>query len=320
MSLRYWPGATWPVLRCPSPTLLVWKRVPGQSSWTPKAVSAPSRHFATPVLNRSPCSLLVKPQSERRRSHGFGYSAVVWRDEFPTNCFLPRPVLLNVGPAVLEHVGTLFPKVNSKHPNAQTWIWQMIKGQKGCTVSPPSLKRPLIFYLDAYCRKTYILRSCSVTPRCFTAFCICYIFLTGKYALNNFEVGFIFPLMLRMGKLGVTERETDPKFVTPDLVSFLSVERWTETFSGCRWKEWGRAHWEASSQWQSLAGRAPEWPSNSLVTLFLFSSLCQKPLSSGFFLCVAFLSRPPVYLKLRAGNRSVMGKSASPGTLKIFFS
>lgn len=40
--------------------------------------------------------------------------------------------------------------------------------------------------------------------------------------------------MLRMGKLGVTERETDPKFVTPDLVSFLSVERWTETFSGCR--------------------------------------------------------------------------------------
>lgn len=67
-----------------------------------------------------------------------------------------------------------------------------------------------------------------------TAFCICCISLTDKYALNNFEIGFVFPLILRMGKLGVAERETDPKIVTPDLVSFLSVERWTETFSGGR--------------------------------------------------------------------------------------
>lgn len=74
-----------------------------------------------------------------------------------------------------------------------------------------------------------------------TAFCICCISLAGKYALNDFEVGFIFPLILRMRKLGVAERETDPKFVTPDLVSVLSVERWTETFSGCRRKERGRA-------------------------------------------------------------------------------
>lgn len=31
----------------------------------PMAVSTHSRHFATPVLNRLPCSLLVKPQLER---------------------------------------------------------------------------------------------------------------------------------------------------------------------------------------------------------------------------------------------------------------
>lgn len=58
--------------------------------------------------------------------------------------------------------------------------------------------------------------------------------LTGEYAPNSFEVRFVFPLILRMGKLAAAERETDPKFVTPDLVSLLSVERWTETFSGCK--------------------------------------------------------------------------------------
>lgn len=52
--------------------------------------------------------------------------------------------------------------------------------------------------------------------------------------LSHFEVGFIFPLILRLGKLGVAEKETEPKFVTPDLVPFLSMERWTETFLGCR--------------------------------------------------------------------------------------
>lgn len=43
--------------------------------------------------------------------------------------------------------------------------------------------------------------------------------------LSHFEVGFIFPLILRLEKLGVAAKETEPKFVTPGLVPFLSMER-----------------------------------------------------------------------------------------------
>lgn len=48
--------------------------------------------------------------------------------------------------------------------------------------------------------------------------------------LNNSEVRLIFPLILRVGKWGVTEVETGPKSVTPELASFLSTGRGTETF------------------------------------------------------------------------------------------
>lgn len=39
--------------------------------------------------------------------------------------------------------------------------------------------------------------------------------------LSHFEVGFIFPLILRMGKLGVAEKETEPKVCDSRLGSLL---------------------------------------------------------------------------------------------------
>lgn len=54
---------------------------------------------------------------------------------------------------------------------------------------------------------------------------------------HNFDVRFISHLVVGMGKLGVADKATEPEFVSPDLVPFLSLGRWTETFLGMQVRE-----------------------------------------------------------------------------------